>query len=317
MKARFVLVATVAAALVALPAGALGSSSHITTNAQSFADSVGEDADAPDITSVDVSNTDAGLITFQIAISNRPAFTPDMAVLVCLDTDANPATGDPQSLGADYVIELDPGSVGLFKWNGTTFDNAPSATTVTYGYDATGATIRVGIQDLGGTKAINFGADAISGITIDASGNADFTNAHDDLAPDPGHGFFNYSVITKLTLKQTRVLLHAEAGEVRCTTDRDAGGDRERYRRAGRKGDDHLRRHDQGRASPCDSFAGERRRELLLAGAEDSEGQDAARQDHDHLAGHDARAQLHNEDPLTETARARCTRCGAPRSLLD
>ena len=126
-----------------------------------------------------------------------------MAVLMWLDTDANPATGDPQSLGADYVIELEPGSIGLFKWNGTTFDNAPSATTVTYGYDATGATIRAGIQDLGGTKAINFGADAISGITTDASGNADFTNAHDDLAPDPGHGFFNYSVITKLTLKQT------------------------------------------------------------------------------------------------------------------
>jgi hypothetical protein len=193
----------VAAALVALPAGALGSSSHIATNAQSFADSVGEDANAPDITNIDVSNTDNGLITFHIAISNRPTFTPDMAVLVWLDTDANPATGDPQSLGADYVIELDPGSIGLFKWNGTTFDNAPSATTVTYSYDATGATIRAGIQDLGGTKVINFGADAISGITTDASGNADFTNAHDDLAPDPGHGFFNYAVITKLTLKQT------------------------------------------------------------------------------------------------------------------
>ena len=203
MKARFVLVATVAAALVALPAGALGSSSHIATNAQSFADSVGEDANAPDITSIDVSNTDNGLITFHIAISNRPALTSDMLILMCMDTDANPATGDTQSLGADYALQLEPGAIGLFKWNGTTFDNAPSATTVTYGYDATGATIRVGVQDLDGTKAINFGVDAISGITVDASGNPDFTNAHDDLAPDPGHGFYNYSVLTKLTLKQT------------------------------------------------------------------------------------------------------------------
>ena len=192
-----------AAALVALPAGALGSGARATTNAQSFADSTGEDASAPDITSIDVSNTDAGLITFHIAISNRPTFTSDMAVLVWLDTDANAATGDPQSLGAEYVIELDSGAVGLFKWNGTTYDNAPSSTTLTYAYDASGATIHIGTQDLDGTKAINFGADAISGITTDASGNADFTNAHSDLAPDPGHGFFNYSVLTKLTLKQT------------------------------------------------------------------------------------------------------------------
>ncbi len=203
LKARLVLVLAAAAALVALPAGALGSSSRTTTNTQSFADSTGEDANAPDITSIDVSNTDAGLITFHIAISNRPALTSDMAVLLWLDTDANPATGDPQSLGAEYVVEVDPGAVNLFKWDGTTYQSAPSQSTVTYGYDATGATVRVGVQDLDGTKLINFGADAISGITTDASGNADFTNVHDDLAPDPGHGFYSYNVLTKLTLKQT------------------------------------------------------------------------------------------------------------------
>lgn len=203
LKARLVLVLAAAAALVALPAGALGSSSRTTTNTQSFADSTGEDANAPDITSIDVSNTDAGLITFHIAISNRPALTSDMAVLLWLDTDANPATGDSQSLGAEYVVEVDPGAVNLFKWDGTTYQPAPSQSTLTYGYDATGATVRVGVQDLDGTKLINFGADAISGITTDASGNADFTNVHDDLAPDPGHGFYNYSILTKLTLKQT------------------------------------------------------------------------------------------------------------------
>ena len=40
-------------------------------------------------------------------------------------------------------------------------------------------------------------------VPSNASGNVDFTNSHDDLAPDPGHGFYNYSVLTKLTLKQT------------------------------------------------------------------------------------------------------------------
>jgi hypothetical protein len=203
LKARLVLVVGAAAGLIALPAGALSSSSRATTNTQSFADSTGEDANAPDITSIDVSNTDAGLITFHVAISNRPTLTDDMTVLVYLDTDANPATGDAQSLGAEYVVEVDPGVVSLYKWDGTTYQNAPSATTLTYGYDATGATVHLGIQDIGGTKLINFDVIALSGITTDASGNADFTNAHADLAPDAGHGFYNYSVITKLTLKQT------------------------------------------------------------------------------------------------------------------
>jgi hypothetical protein len=191
------------AVLVALPTGALGSPSRVATNTQSFPDSTGEDANAPDITSVDVSNTDAGDMTFKVNMSNRPALTSDMLVLVFLDTDKNPQTGDTQSLGADYLVDLESAGVFLLKWNGTTFDTAPSQTSLTYSYDATGATIHVSAADLGGTKAVSFAVDAISGITIDASGNADFTNSHDDLAPDPGHGFFSYDVLTKLTLKQT------------------------------------------------------------------------------------------------------------------
>jgi hypothetical protein len=195
VKARLLLLTLLAGGLLAMPAAA--------SNSQSFPDSTGEDAQAPDITSVDVSNTDAGLITFKINISNRPALTPDMSILVWLDTDANPATGDPNELGADYVIENDPGAVGLLKWDGTTFSDAPSQTTLTYSYSATGDSITVGIQDLGGTKKINLGVDAISGIVVDAQGNPDFTNVHVDIAPDAGHGFYSYDVLTKVSLKQT------------------------------------------------------------------------------------------------------------------
>jgi len=61
VKARLLVISLAAAALVALPSGALGSASHIATNSQSFADSTGEDANAPDITGIDVGNDDAGL----------------------------------------------------------------------------------------------------------------------------------------------------------------------------------------------------------------------------------------------------------------
>jgi hypothetical protein len=201
--ARFLTVIAFAAICIALPVGAFGSASHAAANSQTFPDSTGEDAAAPDITSVVVSNDDAGNITFKVNISNRPTFTSDMAVFLLLNTDNNTATGDTDLLGSDYLVELDPGAVGLGKWNGTTFDFNVAQTSLTYGYDATGATIRVSQVDLGGTKVLAFVAEALSGITVDASGNPDLTNVHRDFAPDPSHGLFTYNVLTKLTLKQS------------------------------------------------------------------------------------------------------------------
>jgi hypothetical protein len=187
-------------ALVSLPAAALGGAARTAVNSQNFIDSTGEDAAAPDITSIAVSNDDAGLITFKVNISNRPTMTSDMAVVIYLDTDQLATTGDTSLFGADYVIELDPGAVGLFKWNGSDFVFADSQSSLTFGYDATGATIRVGAADLNKTKGFNFVAIAASGLAVDANGNPDNTNLHTDPAPDAGHGVFNYKVLTKLTL---------------------------------------------------------------------------------------------------------------------
>jgi hypothetical protein len=200
VKTRVLLLAAAAAALVIVPGAALGKASHSTVNSQTYADSTGEDANAPDITSIAVSNDDAGLITFKINISNRPALTPDMDIQLILDTDQNAATGDPAVPGAEYLIDLNQGQVGLFKWDGTNYTFAQSQTSLVFTYDATGATIRVSAADLGGTKGFNFVAFAASGITVDAGGNPDFTNAHADLAPDLGHGLFNYKVIQVLKL---------------------------------------------------------------------------------------------------------------------
>ena len=207
MKAvRWLTLAALVGLCAALPVGAFGSSSRASANSQTFNDSTGEDASAPDITSLAVSNDDAGLITFKINISNRPALTDDMALGIFLNTDNNTSTGDTDLLGSEYLIELDPGTVGLGKWTGSTYDFTVSQTSLTYSYDATGATIRVSQADLGGTKVLGFVAEAISGITTDAQGSPDLTNAHRDFAPDPGHGLYTYNVVTKLTLKQVGFL---------------------------------------------------------------------------------------------------------------
>jgi len=135
-----------------------------------------------------------------VNISNRPALTSDMTVLLFLDTDQKVSTGDPNDNGADYLLELDLGSLTLFHWNGSGYVAAARQSSVTYGYDATGATMRVTAADLGNGKAFDFYALAISGIGTDASGNPDFANANGDQAPDSGHGVFSYKVLIKVTL---------------------------------------------------------------------------------------------------------------------
>lgn len=196
MKARLAIAIALGAALLAVPA-ALGSGS------QSFADSIGEDAQAPDITSVNVSNDDSANITLKVNISNRPALTQDMLILIFMNTDQNLATGAPQD-GSDYVLQLVAGSVGLFQWNGSDYTFAQSQASLTYSYDATGATIHINGADLSNTKGFSFSVVAQSGITYDASGNpTNLDSAPFDAAPDPGHGTYSYKLVVKVRLKQT------------------------------------------------------------------------------------------------------------------
>jgi hypothetical protein len=202
VRTRLAIVVALGAALVALPTAAFGDSSRHAANSVTFQDSTGEDAAAPDVTGIVVSNDDAGSMTFQVNIGNRPALTPDMFMLIFLDTDQNASTGDTNT-GAEYVIQLEPGSVGLFRWNGSDFLAAPSQASLTYAYSPTGATIRINASDFGKPKAFRFATLVASGVTTNTAGEPDFTNIHTDAAPDPGHGLFAYQVLTRLILTVT------------------------------------------------------------------------------------------------------------------
>jgi hypothetical protein len=230
MRSRLGVLLVLAALVAGVPA-ALGGSTRAAANSQTFTDSVAEDASAPDITSVAVSNDDAGNITLTMNISNRPALTPDMFLILFLDTDRNPSTGDPDALGADYVIQLVPGAVDLFQWNGSDYVLAPAQTSLTFVYGTAGATIHVSAAELNKTKGFNFGTIAVSGVTFDAAGNPNFDNIHRDLAPDPGHGFWSYQVLTKLVLTVTAFTTSpkpAKAGRTfsvsLAATENDTGG---------------------------------------------------------------------------------------------
>ena len=54
--------------------------------------------------------------------------------------------------------------------------------------------VSINAAELGSTTRFNFGVVVVTGITNDPQGNPDFTNAQLDLAPDAGHGLWNYTV---------------------------------------------------------------------------------------------------------------------------
>lgn len=210
LPTRTGLVLAVVAAIAALPtaAGALpggtSSSSYVAANSQNYQDSTGEDATAPDITTLTVSNDDAGIVSFRINVPNRPALGQDMLFELWVDTDNNAATGSADVGGADYVIQLVRGEVSLYKWDGTDYTRRfgdPSAVTLNFSYQA-GLTVRISVSELGNTKAFKFFVVAISGLVVDpVTGDLDGTNSKADIAPGGGVGLFPYAVnIAKPTL---------------------------------------------------------------------------------------------------------------------
>lgn len=193
-------IAVAVAALPTVASGALSgpaSPTAITANSTTYQDSSGENPAAPDITTLTVSNNDAGVISFKIDIPNRAQLTQDMLILVFADTDANPQTGDPESLGADYVIQVFGGEAGLFRWDGTDFTRRagdPPATSLIFSYQ-NGITITITAAELANTKRFGFAAIVIGGVTIDpVTNDLDFTNAVSDIAPAAGAGFYQYEV---------------------------------------------------------------------------------------------------------------------------
>ncbi len=203
------LVLAIAVAVVALPtvaSGALPSGTAAPTlvavNSTSYQDSSGEDPAAPDITTLTVSNNDAGVISFRMNIPNRPTLTQDMLIALEVDSDNNPATGS--SDGTDYAIELFGGEVALFRWDGTNFTRRagdPPATSLIFAYQG-GVTITITAAELGNTRSFKFSTVAISGIVTDpTTGALDFTNARADFAPAFGAGLYAYEIkITPPTL---------------------------------------------------------------------------------------------------------------------
>ena len=187
----------------ALPQGA-GSSSAVSANSATFTDSTGENPASPDITTIVVSNTDAGTLSFRFNIPNRAQLGQDMVMLLWVDSDNNAATGTPgpeDPPGSDYVFELVRGEIFLYRWDGTGFTRRfgdPSSVTLTYAYANGSLTVRINASELGNTRRLRFYVLLIGGIQYDPVTQEPFCPTPpcpSDDAPGGGAGLYPYQVI--------------------------------------------------------------------------------------------------------------------------
>lgn len=189
-----VLAAAAALAACAAPSAAHATCYTSTPTTQSISDSAadGQSGLAPEITSVALDlNATCGL-TLNPVIAGRPAnLISGDAVGTYIDTDGNPATGEPVFNGADRVIlvvgltgpDLPP---GLGVWDGTTFSFAGTPNLPLAGIAGASTTVdQLGITTSPLNLSVRTGAIWKSSST---------GNVYGDFAPEPGANPFAWPV---------------------------------------------------------------------------------------------------------------------------
>jgi hypothetical protein len=183
MKIKHALVGIAAAGALVVPlsAGAAGS--------EAFADGTGDSSSAPDFQRFVVSNTNTGLIRFEITYANRQALANDDGLFLAIDSDRNRATGDPD--GTEYLVLVDVASntAGLGKWDGANYDFGVPQTT----FRTDGRTVEINRSELGGLSAFDFFAGSFGG-------------DGEDYAPDAASEVYSYELDLTPELRSLRAV---------------------------------------------------------------------------------------------------------------
>lgn len=199
-----------------------------------------EDLVAPDITTVEVSNTRAGVITFRVAIANYQALPPNSRIAILVDVDRSFATGDN---GFEYAIShrLDAAGqerVVFERWQDDVLqmvEISPDSLTSVF---ANGTyTMAVPRTSLGNTTAFDFGLYAAlfhptrqGRASVDSAPNADIWTYELDGLPPPRLAASNLvlsprrpvagrqlTVSSVVVRRDTGMTVHAAIGSVTCT----------------------------------------------------------------------------------------------------
>ena len=158
------------------------------SNNSAFADPAGDASSAaPDITSVQVSNDDAAIVTFHVSIPNRATLSDPDLVAVLVDADSKAGTGCARgAFGAEYALDVLAqryvfGRCIKGHWD---FTRPPSSFRGSYGGST--LTLQVSRRDLGGGNNFKF--------RVGSAGTSDDGAAY-DFAPNVGLTPWSYHVV--------------------------------------------------------------------------------------------------------------------------
>jgi hypothetical protein len=146
--------------------------------AASYSDASGDDNAAPDITSVQLSESADGVVTVTVAVANYQQLPAESWFNLWFDLDSNPNTGDA---GDETLVRyVSTGAVEIWDWHGAEMIERP-AIGITGRFEAGVLTVTVPKADLGG--------DTVFGVLAVSSRSQELGESHliaSDYAPDRG-----------------------------------------------------------------------------------------------------------------------------------
>jgi hypothetical protein len=190
----FAVVPAMLAAVVSAEtaASAPGAATRQAGTAVTYRDAVGEDALAPDISSIVVAAGTPGELSFRVNIPNRQTLTDDMRLRIWLDADHDLSTGllaVENLIGVDYFILVDRWELGLgvARLFACTESVCSGGRQVRSSY-AAGGSFSVSVAELGikRRQRLRFRIESSSGWAYEPGKGYDSTNVHADAAPDQG-----------------------------------------------------------------------------------------------------------------------------------
>jgi hypothetical protein len=151
--------------------------------AASYSDATGDHNEAPDITSVQVSEAADGLVTIVVGVANYQALPDDSWFNVWFDLDSNPNTGDA---GDETLVRyVSSGELEIYDFDGAEMVERPLPAGITGQFAAGVLTLTVPKADLGGDTT--FGVLAVSS-RRQAFGESEFIAS--DFSPDRGRSAY-------------------------------------------------------------------------------------------------------------------------------
>jgi hypothetical protein len=107
-------------ALIAAGVAAIFALASVALGARGFSDPAGDTNTAPDMTSLEISEAAAGVLTIKLAVGNYQALPSNSWMNLWFDVDANAGTGD--DAGDEALVRyLSSGSIEVYGWNGTQY----------------------------------------------------------------------------------------------------------------------------------------------------------------------------------------------------